>query len=387
MLWRKQQQIIESITQITNAITAMADANRRVIRSIDWLCWDRMQVLLTNDDGIEAEGLQAIRRALLRCRASSSRSSRPTATARAVCARDHHAPPAVGRGGRLRRRHGRLRDRRHAGRLRAPGQARAGRGLRRRDRRLGHQPRLQPRRRHHLLGHRRGRARGARARDPGDRRLPAVARARDGLPPRPPLRLRARRGLHRARRRGARRRAAARRHAAQHQRPRRASPRASRSRASASASTATSSSSTRTRRRPAPYWIYGDDPGFHDEEGTDLAAVAARHIAVTPVHFDLTDRPGIDALEPYDLARLLAPAAPRGASERADEEGRRARRRAARGARPTTATATTCSTTRSSPTTSTTRCSTSCARSRPSTPSCSRPTRRPSASAASRSRS
>ena len=35
MLWRKQQQLIESITQITNAITAMADANRRVIRSID----------------------------------------------------------------------------------------------------------------------------------------------------------------------------------------------------------------------------------------------------------------------------------------------------------------------------------------------------------------
>ena len=51
--------------------------------------------------------------------------------------------------------------------------------------RLGHQPRLEPRRRHHVLGHRRGGAGGRRARAAGDRRLPAVARARDGLPPRP----------------------------------------------------------------------------------------------------------------------------------------------------------------------------------------------------------
>jgi 5'-nucleotidase len=60
------------------------------------------------------------------------------------------------------------------------------------------------------------------------------------------------------------------------------------------------------RRR---YWIYGTDPGFHDEAGTDLAAVAAGRIAVTPVHLDLTDVAGIDALTNYDLARLVAPAA------------------------------------------------------------------------------
>ena len=57
------------------------------------------------------------------------------------------------------------------------------------------------------------------------------------------------------------------------------------------------------------YWIYGADPGFHDEPGTDLAAIDAGHIAVTPVHFDLTDVTGMDALGRYDLARLLAPAA------------------------------------------------------------------------------
>ena len=60
------------------------------------------------------------------------------------------------------------------------------------------------------------------------------------------------------------------------------------------------------RRR---YWVYGDDPGYHDEPGTDLAAVAAGRIAVTPLHFDLTDTSGMDALELHDLSRLLAPAA------------------------------------------------------------------------------
>ena len=57
------------------------------------------------------------------------------------------------------------------------------------------------------------------------------------------------------------------------------------------------------------YWIYGADPGFEDEPGTDLAAVAQRQIAVTPLHFDLTDVDGMDALRRFDLARLLEPAA------------------------------------------------------------------------------
>jgi 5'-nucleotidase len=57
------------------------------------------------------------------------------------------------------------------------------------------------------------------------------------------------------------------------------------------------------------YWIYGADPGFHDEPGTDLAAIHAGRIAVTPLHFDLMDLEGMDALGRYDLARLLAPAA------------------------------------------------------------------------------
>jgi 5'/3'-nucleotidase len=57
------------------------------------------------------------------------------------------------------------------------------------------------------------------------------------------------------------------------------------------------------------YRIYGDASYERDETGTDLAAVAAGRIAVTPIHFDLTDREGLSALQRYDLARLVEPAA------------------------------------------------------------------------------
>ncbi|HEV7753110.1 MAG TPA: 5'/3'-nucleotidase SurE [Baekduia sp.] len=56
------------------------------------------------------------------------------------------------------------------------------------------------------------------------------------------------------------------------------------------------------------YFIYGADPGYEDEPGTDLAAVAAGRIAVTPVHMDLTHHDGLGPLSTSDLARLLAPA-------------------------------------------------------------------------------
>jgi 5'-nucleotidase len=57
------------------------------------------------------------------------------------------------------------------------------------------------------------------------------------------------------------------------------------------------------------YRIYGDASYERDETGTDLAAVAAGKIAVTPIHFDLTDRDGLEALQRHDLMRLVAPAA------------------------------------------------------------------------------
>lgn len=60
------------------------------------------------------------------------------------------------------------------------------------------------------------------------------------------------------------------------------------------------------RRR---YRIYGDVAGHTEQPGTDLQAISEGRIAVTPLHFDLTDRPGIETLQSYDLARLLGPAA------------------------------------------------------------------------------
>ena len=57
------------------------------------------------------------------------------------------------------------------------------------------------------------------------------------------------------------------------------------------------------------YRIYGDASFERGETGTDLAAVAKGKIAVTPIHFDLTDREGLSALQRYDLERLIAPAA------------------------------------------------------------------------------
>jgi 5'/3'-nucleotidase len=62
------------------------------------------------------------------------------------------------------------------------------------------------------------------------------------------------------------------------------------------------------RRR---YWVYGSDPGFHDEPGTDLTAVAAGRIAVTPIHFDLTHHPSLQSLRGFDLQELLGPVAHR----------------------------------------------------------------------------
>ncbi len=56
------------------------------------------------------------------------------------------------------------------------------------------------------------------------------------------------------------------------------------------------------------YRIYGDASSESGEAGTDLAAVAAGQIAVTPIHFDLTDRDGLDALQRHDLTRLITTA-------------------------------------------------------------------------------
>jgi 5'-nucleotidase len=59
------------------------------------------------------------------------------------------------------------------------------------------------------------------------------------------------------------------------------------------------------RRR---YRLYGQEPGYEHEDGTDFAAIAEGMIAVTPLHFDLTDQAGVEELAGFDLERLLRPA-------------------------------------------------------------------------------
>ncbi|HEX6586814.1 MAG TPA: 5'/3'-nucleotidase SurE [Solirubrobacterales bacterium] len=61
------------------------------------------------------------------------------------------------------------------------------------------------------------------------------------------------------------------------------------------------------------YQIYGFEPSFQDEEGSDLSAIARERISVTPVHFDLTDRPSLDRLREWDFAAMLSSPAGEGA--------------------------------------------------------------------------
>ena len=59
------------------------------------------------------------------------------------------------------------------------------------------------------------------------------------------------------------------------------------------------------------YRIYGDDPTYHHEDGTDFAALDADLISVTPLHFELTDLRRIEELEGWDLSlRGAGPASP-----------------------------------------------------------------------------
>jgi 5'/3'-nucleotidase len=62
-----------------------------------------------------------------------------------------------------------------------------------------------------------------------------------------------------------------------------------------------------SRRR---YEIYGWKPGYEEIEGTDLFAVAHGRISVTPIHFDLTDHGGLERLRGWEFAEMLAACVP-----------------------------------------------------------------------------
>lgn len=58
------------------------------------------------------------------------------------------------------------------------------------------------------------------------------------------------------------------------------------------------------------YEIYGWQPGYEEIEGTDLNAVANGRIAVTPIHFDLTDHGGLERLRSWGFEEMLAASPP-----------------------------------------------------------------------------
>jgi 5'-nucleotidase len=53
------------------------------------------------------------------------------------------------------------------------------------------------------------------------------------------------------------------------------------------------------------YEIYGWQPGYEQIEGTDLHAVAEGRISVTPIHFDLTDHGGLERLRSWGFEEML----------------------------------------------------------------------------------
>ncbi len=56
------------------------------------------------------------------------------------------------------------------------------------------------------------------------------------------------------------------------------------------------------------YWIYGTAPSHEDEEGTDLLAVQEGRVAITPIHMDFTHHDGLGPLSAARLHDLLEPA-------------------------------------------------------------------------------
>ncbi|MCE5314321.1 MAG: 5'/3'-nucleotidase SurE [Armatimonadota bacterium] len=53
------------------------------------------------------------------------------------------------------------------------------------------------------------------------------------------------------------------------------------------------------------YWLGGDLPVDSLDEGTDVKAIADNYISITPVHLDLTDHSALDSIRSWGLDNLL----------------------------------------------------------------------------------
>ena len=241
----------------------------------------RPRILVTNDDGVESRGLLALKQALEPM--GDVTVVAPDTNQSAVGHQKTLMRPLRVRERTLGRRLAGLLGRRLADRR---GQPRVPRLLRARlrPRRVGHQLRREPRRRHHVFGHGQRRDGGGHQQLPGVRDLAGVLRA-------PRFHARRLRGRRSSRGTSSRRGYRA-----------------------ASSSTSTCPAVTieecegievtrlgrrvysdelieRLDPRGIPYfWIGGPPPSGLAVPGTDFHAVVNRRIAVTPIHLDLTGR-------------------------------------------------------------------------------------------------
>ncbi len=56
------------------------------------------------------------------------------------------------------------------------------------------------------------------------------------------------------------------------------------------------------------YRIYGFEPGLNDESGTDIGAIARDRVSVTPLNLDWTHHSGLEGLKQRDFERVLGAA-------------------------------------------------------------------------------
>lgn len=55
------------------------------------------------------------------------------------------------------------------------------------------------------------------------------------------------------------------------------------------------------------YWIGGDMPVDHLEEGTDVKAISENKVSITPIHLDLTDHMALDMIHAWGMQDIAIP--------------------------------------------------------------------------------
>jgi 5'-nucleotidase len=65
-----------------------------------------------------------------------------------------------------------------------------------------------------------------------------------------------------------------------------------------------------TGARRSRYRIYGHEPSYREEQGSDFAAIDAGMISVTPLHFELTDMQRLEEMAGWELSSLVSASEP-----------------------------------------------------------------------------